>query len=453
MVMPGVSRPAPARTPSWRGPIESRSFAERISYRRGAIARLALRILGGALTLSLTLQLACGSEAVTGPIELPDEFDAGVGSGLVAAITQVRVVVMDEGRIAVGQTVVIEEGRVAWVGPSHQADVPESAVVIEAEGAYLLPGLADMHVHLSRADIPDYIANGITTVRNMWGHPAIRMMQSQVEGGTLMGPTIYSTSPGLDQEPVHWPYTRLVPSRAEAVPAVEEQDAAGWTTLKLYQDLTPAVYDAIVAAAKARGLDFVGHVPHQVGLDRVLTAGQRSIEHLGGYDLALNGGVARGAPGWVEVEESLMPELAARTQAAGAWNCPTLAIVAQIASRFGAATREPAVANRRKMLRALHEAGARLLLGTDSGIDIVEPGVSFHEELAEWLAAGLTPYEALRAATVDAAEFLGASDDFGRVAVGLRADLVLTRGNPLESPGTLQEPLGVMVRGHWLPRP
>lgn len=366
------------------------------------------------------------------------------------AFADVRIVLMEEGRTAGGQTVLVENGRITRVGPAAQVAIPEAAVVIEAGGAYLLPGLADMHVHLRREDVPAYLASGITTVRNMWGHPAIQSIQAEVEAETLPAPTVYSTSPGLDQEPVHWPYTQLVAEPGEAERIVAEQVAAGWPTLKIYQDLTPEVYDAIVAAAAAQGVDFVGHVPHQVGLDRVLAAGQRSIEHLGGYDLALNGGSARGAVGWIDVDQSLMPQLAARTRAAGAWNCPTLTIVASMASRFDDQASAAVVGNRRRMLKALHEAGAGLLLGTDSGIDVVDPGASFHAELAEWVAAGLTPYEALRAATVDAAEFLGESDEFGRVAEGLRADLVMALRDPLADVETLREPLGVMVRGHWM---
>lgn len=409
-----------------------------------------LGVPAAALSLALMLPLACGTESPTDPESLPAEFDAGAGSGIVAAFADVRVVLMEEGRTVGGQTVLVEEGRVSRIGPASQVAIPEAAVVIEARGAYLLPGLADMHVHLRREDVSAYVANGITTVRNMWGHPAIQTMKAEVEAGTLVGPTVYSTSPGLDQEPVHWPYTQLVTQPGEAARVVAEQIAAGWPTLKVYQDLTAEVYDAIVAAAGARGVDFVGHVPHKVGLDRVLGAGQRSIEHLGGYDLALNGGSARGAAGWIEVDESLMQGLAARSRDAGSWNCPTLAIVASIASRFDSQASAAVVANRRKMLKALHAAGAGLLLGTDSGIDIVAPGASFHTELTEWVTAGLTPYEALRAATVDAAAFLGESNEFGRVAEGLRADLVLTLRDPLADVETLREPLGVMVRGHWV---
>ena len=104
------------------------------------------------------------------------------------------------------------------------------------------------------------------------------------------------------------------------------------------------------------------------------------------------------------------------------------------------------------MTRALHESGARLLLGTDSGNPFVVAGFSIHEELANLVDAGLTPYEALLTGTRDAAEFLCAAGEFGVVAQGARADLILMDGNPLDDISVATDPAGVMVRGAWLPR-
>jgi imidazolonepropionase-like amidohydrolase len=104
-----------------------------------------------------------------------------------------------------------------------------------------------------------------------------------------------------------------------------------------------------------------------------------------------------------------------------------------------------------KVTRALHDAGARLLLGTDTGNPYVLPGFSVHEELALLVQAGLTPYEALRAGTRDAAEFIGRLDEFGTVEPGKRADLLLLEANPLEDVANARRRSGVMVRGRWLP--
>ena len=136
------------------------------------------------------------------------------------------------------------------------------------------------------------------------------------------------------------------------------------------------------------------------------------------------------------------------TRAAGTWNCPTLAIYREFARQAGAAESQ-IVENRRFVVRALHEAGARILAGTDAGIDVVSPGPSLQVELADLVASGLSPYDALSAATQGAAEFLGVTADAGSVAVGRRADLLVLTSNPLVSLDTVSRPAGIMVRGRW----
>jgi imidazolonepropionase-like amidohydrolase len=179
-------------------------------------------------------------------------------------------------------------------------------------------------------------------------------------------------------------------------------------------------------------------------------------------------------------DESKIPTVARATRDAGAWNCPTLIgyftdynlekrpgiryvpssirkAWAAYATTTGAAQNPPkrSVENRAranelrvKITRALRDAGARILLGTDK----VVPGFSLHEELHYLVKAGLTPYTAIRAGTYDAADFLHALDDFGTVAVGRRADLILAEANPLQDVANIGRRAGVMVRGRWLPQ-
>ncbi len=132
------------------------------------------------------------------------------------------------------------------------------------------------------------------------------------------------------------------------------------------------------------------------------------------------------------------------------WNCPTLAIFDELAKQHTAAERAAIVRNRGLFVRELSRAGARILLGTDAGIDVVAPGESVHDELREMVAAGLTPFDALRAGTTSAAEFLG-RPDLGRVAVGARADLLLLEGNPLADVANAHRMDGVVLRGAWRP--
>jgi imidazolonepropionase-like amidohydrolase len=188
---------------------------------------------------------------------------------------------------------------------------------------------------------------------------------------------------------------------------IDHQYDFGFREIKVYQKLSRAAYDTIVAIAHRKGMTFAGHMPTQVGLTHVLESGQRSIEHLGGYT---NG-------------SQLQSQIAATVQA-GTYNCPTLAILTML---NGAS----AGANLRSIVAALHRGGAKLLVGTDAGIDRTLPGSSIHDELAFFVQAGLRPYEALLGATRTAAEYLGQSASIGTIGVGKEADLILVRSNPL----------------------
>jgi len=369
------------------------------------------------------------------------------------AIVDVRLLPMDGSPARDGQSVLVEGDRIVWVGPTGSLPAPPGTVLVRGEGRTLMPGLVDMHVHLDRGDLDTYLAHGVTTVRNMWGFPDVREMIREIESGETAGPTIFTVSSGLDGTPPKWPLTQLVMDPAAADSVVEEQWRAGYRTLKVYQDLRPAAYDSIVAAAGRRGMDLVGHVPHRVGLDRALAAGQRSLEHLSGYVGVLSRSGSRGPAAWTGIHDERLPAAVAATAEAGAWVCPTLAIVSRMGRDLPTGRREAFRVNRRRVVKALHEGGVRLLVGTDSGIDVVDPGASMLAELEEFEAAGIPAIDALRIATADAAEFLGSKGEFGVVAAGARADLLLLDEDPSRRLGTLATPAGVMVRGRWFLEP
>lgn len=153
------------------------------------------------------------------------------------------------------------------------------------------------------------------------------------------------------------------------------------------------------------------------------------------------------SPG-AEVDASRFPELVRRTVEAGTWNCPTLAIYVHLARQHSPDDQGAVVANRRRFVAELASQGARLLVGTDAGIDIVSPGVAIYEELREFVAAGLSPYQALRAATADAGLFLGVPD-LGTIVPGAPAELVLLDGDPLANIGNASRVAGLIVRGNW----
>jgi imidazolonepropionase-like amidohydrolase len=369
------------------------------------------------------------------------------------AIVHAFLVPMDSDRVLPDQTIVVVGDRIVAVGPDDTTALPDGAAVIDVHGAYVTPGLIDMHVHVRRGELRSYVDAGITSVRNMWGYQALPALMHEIDAGVRVGPAIYSASQGLDGTPAVWPETQIVDDPAQADAIVEAQVAAGWRFLKVYNSLSTASYDAIVAAARARGIRFLGHVPNRVPVEHALDSAQASIEHLRGYDLALT---RRGTQtgtflAWEDIDASRIPALAAHTATAGTWNCPTMAVFDVLTRQVDDDTRASVLANRATMIRALFDAGARLLAGTDSGIDLSVPGASIHDELEDLVGAGLSPYEALRAATSGAAEFLQESDEIGTVTVGRRADLLIVDANPLEDVAALRSVEAVVLRGAWFP--
>jgi imidazolonepropionase-like amidohydrolase len=330
-----------------------------------------------------------------------------------------------------------------------------------------MPGLADMHVHLNirgpagLLKNEDYavllLANGVTTVRNMWGSEDILAFRRSIDSGKVAGPQIYTTGPITDGSPPIRPLSRVIQTPEAAIQAVDEDKRDGYDGIKIYNRLTPDVYEAVVSRARSVGLPVYGHVPNAVGVFGVLAAHQASIEHVEGYLEALD---KDGSP---ENEQRLVAE----TVKAGTWNCVTLVfyqgavhgseaekLLGKPSMRFAPlALRDlwknnPQLASlteyqfgrlrlydqkRRDFVRALHVGGARLLLGTDTPNQFIVPGFAVHQELANLVEVGLTPFEAIRVATSGAAEFLKAQNEWGRVAEGLRADLVLVGGNPLKT--------------------
>ncbi len=382
---------------------------------------------------------------------LPGQTRRSSGTAGVTAFVGVSVAPMDRETVLSNQTVVVEGDRIAAVAPTGSIELPAGSVRIDAAGKYLMPGLVDMHVHIREAELPVYVANGITSVRNMWGYSSLPEIMRQVESGAVVGPTIYSASPGLDGPPGYWPQTQVIDDPARADALVAAQVAAGWLFVKVYQNLRPSVYDAILVAARARGIRVIGHVPTDVPVEHALDAGQVSLEHLHGYDLALtrrNRGPFDPVT-WTDIDVSKLPDLAERTRLAGAWNCPTLAIWEVFTRGMDPADRQLVLSNRRLVVGALHAATGRILVGTDSGIDQTAAGTSIHDEIAELVASGLSPYEALWGGTYGAALFLEKTDELGSVAPGRRADLLLLDRNPLEDAAAARNPRGVMWHGLW----
>jgi imidazolonepropionase-like amidohydrolase len=409
------------------------------------------------------------------------------------AFVDVNVLPLDGERVVGGQTVLVRAGTIVAFGPSSSVAVPARAQVVEGRGKYLMPGLADMHAHLIREeDLLLYVARGVTTVRNMWGAPVHLAWRERIARGGLVGPTIVTAGPIVDGENPTHDGSLVVRNAQEAQEAVALHQRAGYDFVKIYSDLPLPAFEALVAAARSAGLPVAGHVPRPVGMARAALGGQRSIEHLSAFSEAIQkddspvlGKFDRAsrARKLDFIDEGRIAPLVDQIRASGAWVCPTRVVWSvndspaamkqrlarpemKYVGRFDVAiweseldrSAEQVAADARgnafgdRILEALHRGHANLLVGTDTANPFVVPGYSVHEELALFVRAGLTPYEALSAATRRAAEFLG-QNDVGTIAVGKRADLLLLEGNPLVDVRETERIAGVMARGRWLGKP
>lgn len=420
---------------------------------------------------------------------------AQVQSG-VYAFTDVTVVPMDRERLLPGRTVIVRAGRIAAIGPARSTRVPAGAVRIDGRGRYLMPGLAEMHAHVpAGADAQWtkdvlflYAANGITFARGMLGAPAHLELRSKLERGELIGPRLHTSGPSLNGNSVATPQ--------DGRRMVAEQKSAGYDFLKIHPGLDRARYDAIAAAAREQAMPFGGHVPDAVGLRRALEVRQATVDHLDGYMplLVRDGFTApEGAGGFFgydlagEVDERKIARVARLTRQSGVWNVPTDSLMhhmllpglgeAELLAReemryvprqmlagwkqaraglraqpdYDPVRAARFIAVRGKLIKALHDAGAGLLLGSDAPQVFNVPGFSLHRELTYLVQAGLTPYQALSTGTREVARFLGTPADFGTVEPGRRADLILLEGDPLKDVANLRRRTGVMIGGRWLP--
>jgi imidazolonepropionase-like amidohydrolase len=386
----------------------------------------------------------------------------------------VTLVPLDRDRTLEHQSVLVRDGRIAAIGAADKIGA-DSAVRIDGRGRYLMPGLADMHIHLFNSrDLLLYVAHGVTTVRNLGGYGAsdsILEIRRQVAAGERLGPTIYTSGNWLDGDPPYRPINTVLRTPADARAEVERQARAGFDFIKVYATLRPEVYQEIMDAARKHRVPVTGHVPLPVGLDRVLAGRQVAIDHaaalagdperlaelLDRSDVALTTTLVmlrlslsmRGAP---ERIDELLARPEARLVSPGTrafWRRAPFTGLPRTEDVFAVYPETEA------LVLSAQRKGVPLLLGTDGGLWGNVPGASALEEVRLLVESGLTPYQALRAAVVAPAKFLNRhvrdAAQPGALEVGNRADLLLLEDNPLEDVGALDRRVGVMLRGQWLP--
>ena len=394
-----------------------------------------------------------------------------------------------------GMTVVITGDRISALGKDGKVRLPESTQVIDASGKYLIPGLWDMHVHSvsyenGKRFLPTLLAHGITGVRDM-GSPledVIRLRRETGEG-KIAGPRMVLAGPLLQGPlPFQLPFITSVHNTAEASRAVIYLKGRGVDFIKVQDALPRDLYFAITAEAKKQNIRFAGHTPPSISAMEATAAGQHSIEHLGGrfYGVLLScssreaqlSGRIRGIvddalralkenrePDDSEIfrasftrplldsyDERKAAKLFSAFKKNGTWQVPTLGAQPLRAALKGGRTDLNAddmrygkrlLEKQAEVVFAMQRAGVKIRAGTDLPPD----GLTLHKELGLLVEAGLSPLEALQAATRNPAEFLGRLGSLGTVERGKIADLLLLDANPLEDIQNTRKIHAVIVGG------
>jgi len=408
------------------------------------------------------------------------------------AITHVSVVDGRAPRPRADQTVVVRGDRIIWVGPAASARIPPGATLIDGRGRFLIPGLWDMHVHTvmpgGRKVLPLYIANGVTGVRDMAGDlDTLRAWRSQITAGTLVGPRLVVSGPYLEGGDQPIPHV-LARTPDEGRTGVDSLVTLGVDFIKVHTQLRPETFYAIARRARERGIWFSGHVARVVGAGNASDSGQRSIEHLLAVPLPctpaesialvprhpVQSAIGRCSsedqaplyaklvrnhtwvtptfvaavevaswPGRVVPGDSLAPYLPAELKAYVAGIFPIPDSFPSGADSVGRAM----LALRLAQATAMRRAGVGVLAGTDAPLRNSPPGFGLHEELTLFVRGGMTPLEALVAATLEPARYFERDSTMGTVETGKVADLVLLAGDPLEDIANVRRIVAVIAAG------
>jgi imidazolonepropionase-like amidohydrolase len=420
-------------------------------------------------------------------------------------IQHVAVIDVVAGTVLPDRTVEIRGRTIAAVDSAPRIRVTRGARIVDGRGKYLIPGLWDMHVHLSfpagaaQIFLPLMVANGVLGARDMHSFLLpILSLKHAVASGTQIGPRLFVAGTAVDGPNSYLPAARIVRTPEEARTAVRELKAAGVDFIKVYSSLPKELYLAVASEAKNDGIPFVGHVPYLVMAAEASDAGQKSLEHLTEVDVGTSSDEAAIKAEELEAmnqKHGYIPDpvrlkstfdsaktatLFERFRRNDTWQVPTLIVFyqeIQIAdtSRRGndsllvyipkmlrdywrslpvdIATKMVALgAVHADLVGRLNRAGVQILAGSDCPNPFVYPGFSLHDELGLLVHSGLTPAEALRTATINPARFLGVTDSLGTVASGKVADLVLLDANPLTDIANTKRIRAVIQGGRLLNR-
>ncbi|TMM56891.1 amidohydrolase [Maribacter algarum] len=412
-------------------------------------------------------------------------------------ISNTNIVDVRSGEILKNRDVAIDSGKIKSISESN-ANGKIFTTVIDGSEKYLMPGLAEMHAHIPSPSTNSerieevlflYVANGITTIRGMLGHPAHLSLRATAKEGKIISPRIFTSSPSLNGNSV-----KTIEEATEKVTAYQK---AGYDFLKIHPGIQRDVFNQVVKTANEVGIPFAGHVPVDVGIRHALESKYASIDHVDGFleglvpesenvDPTKNGffgfaftpladtskvdelvQMAKENEVWIVSTQSLFERWFAPISADELLKQPEMkympgATLKNWKERKEASTDSETGFNapqwqmfdsiRKLLIKALSKNGHGMLLGSDAPQLFNVPGFSIHHELNGMLGAGMAPLEIIQSGTINPAKYFDMEDTFGEIKEGLDADMVLLDSNPLENLNALKEISGVMLQGRWIPK-
>lgn len=437
---------------------------------RGALPHAAVL----SATAAILLAAACA------PAPAGDE-----GPPAAVAVTNATIIDGMGGPPIAGGVVVAEGGRIVAVGPAAEVAVPDGATIVDAAGGAVMPGLADMHVHMVggwdgvstemlgyRRYLNALLHAGVTTVFDAGNVlPFIQQIQAEIEAGRLPGPRVYMAGPLIDGPVPIWPPITYFTFEASAVWRHATQLAdAGVDALKGYAGLDAEMVDSLVQAGADVGLPVIVDLGMRGDYAAAVEAGVLARAHAPSGPLSDDEIAAMVEHGTASITTLAVLESFARRRLGDLAFLEHPLIAATTPPWFLDALREHATRSLSDQeteraaaieallmtamtnVKRLSDAGVLVVAGTDAPYPGVFQGEGIHRELELLVEAGLTPLQAITVATRNAARLMDASDEWGAIAPGLAADLLVVRGNPAEDIGATRDIVAVIQHGVVLDR-
>ncbi|TMU54729.1 amidohydrolase family protein [Flagellimonas algicola] len=393
-------------------------------------------------------------------------------------IKNVNVVPMTKDTVLKGKSVLIENGRIKQIGNQIPSNGWEE---IDGENDFLSPGLVDMHVHIwDRYDLGVYLANGVTTIRNLRGFPMHLRIKEDIAEGKIVSPQLFTSGPILTGPYDLGDEKIQVQDPQMARELVREHKAKGYDCIKTYAGMPLNIFNAVLEQAEASQIEVVVHPSFEVPYGNNFQPQIATVEHAEdivqqalSYELdttILKSVIAQYGAG----RQTLSPTLTGYSkilemlQDDDVLNSEQVAYINPLVKKVDSKAQlerwtseketDPDIVERIQeqhdfhlhIVNELNRIGVNIVSGTDAGIGITAPGFSIHEELAFYLEAGMTNYGALKTATINPSKVHDKLHGIGTIQEGKKANFILTDQNPLENLKVLKSPKWVMVDGRKL---